>query len=352
VYIAEIAHQKNRGGLGSVNQLAVTLGVVIVYLTGGSLTWKNTALFAVGPVALLLLLMLFMPETPRWLLATNQRNRALKELRWLRGPNYDVEGECFEIESNLDSQETMSLKELWRPSLLKPLVIGMFLMVFQQMSGVNAIMFYATKIFKEAGIDKPKLVSDMFGLTQFVATAVACLIVDRSGRRILLLVGAFGMCLCQVCLGVYYDIKKSSNSTTSEKAMALQSANSLYHSVPVEHITGLAITSALLFIAFFSIGWGPLPWLLMSEIFPPRAKGLASSICTLTNWFFVFLVTKLFPQMIDALKEQGTFWLFGGFCLLSFIFVYFLVPETKGKTLEEIEHYFSEGYFPTETVRD
>ena len=101
MYIAEIAHQKNRGGLGSVNQLAVTLGVVIVYLTGGSLTWKNTALFAVGPVALLLLLMLFMPETPRWLLATNQRNRALKELRWLRGPNYDIEGECFEIESNL-----------------------------------------------------------------------------------------------------------------------------------------------------------------------------------------------------------------------------------------------------------
>ena len=244
----------------------------------------------------------------------------------------------------------MTLKELWHPSLRKPLVVGIFLMVFQQMSGVNAIMFYAAKIFKEAGIDKPLMVSDIFGLTQFVATAVACLIVDRSGRRILLLVGAFGMCLCQVCLGVYYDIKKSPTNTTSEKAVAFQSVDSLYHSVPVEHITGLAIASALVFIAFFSIGWGPLPWLLMSEIFPPRAKGLASSICTLINWFFVFLVTKLFPQMIDALTEQGTFWFFGGCCLLSFIFVYFLVPETRGKTLEDIEHYFSEGHFPTETV--
>ena len=101
MYIAEISHADYRGGLGSVNQLAVTLGVVIAYLTGGSLPWKNAALFAVGPVALLLLLMLFMPETPRWLLATNQRNKALKELRWLRGPNYDIEEECFEIESNL-----------------------------------------------------------------------------------------------------------------------------------------------------------------------------------------------------------------------------------------------------------
>ena len=101
MYIAEISHPDYRGGLGSINQLAVTLGVVIAYVTGATLTWKNTALFAVGPIALLLVLMLFMPETPRWLLANNQRFTALKELTWLRGNNYDVEEECFEIESNL-----------------------------------------------------------------------------------------------------------------------------------------------------------------------------------------------------------------------------------------------------------
>ena len=102
VYIAEISHPDYRGGLGSINQLAVTLGVVVAYLTGTEFSkWKDTALFAVGPIVLLLLLMLFMPETPRWLLANNQRNKALKELLWLRGPKYDIEEECFEIESNL-----------------------------------------------------------------------------------------------------------------------------------------------------------------------------------------------------------------------------------------------------------
>ena len=221
-------------------------------------------------------------------------------------------------------------------------------MIFQQMSGVNAILFYASKIFEEAGINKATLVSIMFSLAQFVSTAFACLIVDRAGRRILLLIGGFGMFVCNICLGVYYDLKKTTNGTASEASSTLQSFD---HSIPADHITWLAIGGAVLFIILFSLGWGPLPWLLMSEVFPPRAKGLASSICTLTNWLFVFLVTKNFPSMISSFTEQGTFWFFAGWCLLSFVFVYFLVPETKGRTLEEIEHYFTEGRFPNERIR-
>lgn len=245
-------------------------------------------------------------------------------------------------------QEKMSLKEFGQPALLKPLVIGIFMMVFQQLSGVNAIIFYAAKIFKEAGVNNSDLVSIMFTLAQFVATAVACLIVDRAGRRILLLIGGFGMCICNICLGIYYDLKKQSNSTSTDASSTLQSIN---HSIPAEHITWLAIGGAMLFIILFSLGWGPLPWLLMSEIFPPRAKGLASSICTLTNWLFVFIVTKNFPSMISAFTEQGAFWFFAAFCFLSFVFVYFKVPETKGRTLEDIEYYFTEGHFPHENSR-
>ena len=240
-------------------------------------------------------------------------------------------------------QEKMTLSEFGQPALLKPLVVGVMMMIFQQLSGVNAIMFYSTNIFLEAGVQNSSLVSILVGLAQFLATAVACLIVDKAGRRILLLIGGFGMCVCNTGLGLYYDLKKNTNSTSEAKGL-----ESVQHSIPLEHITWLAIGSAILFIVLFSLGWGPLPWLLMSEIFPPRAKGLASGICTFINWLFVFLVTKNFPSMIDAFTEQGTFWFFAGFCLLSFIFVYFYVPETKGKTLEEIEHYFTEGKFPTD----
>ena len=236
-------------------------------------------------------------------------------------------------------QERMSFGEFARPALLKPLIIGIFMMVFQQFSGVNAILFYATSIFKEAGIGHANLVSIMFGVSQFVATGVACLLVDRSGRRILLLIGGFGMCVCNVGIGVYYDLAQRGNSTTNG------TSHSWYHSVPNEQISWLAVSSAVIFIIVFSLGWGPLPWLLMSEIFPPRARGLASGICTLVNWMFVFVVTKNFPSMITAFSEQGTFWFFAAWCFLSFLFVYFFVPETKGRTLEEIEHYFMEGKF-------
>ena len=247
-------------------------------------------------------------------------------------------------------QEKMTLKELWQPALRKPLIIGILMMVFQQMSGVNALLFYAENIFIEAGINNPGLMSNLFSLTQFVATGIACLVVDRFGRRILLLIGGVGMCLCQISIGTYYELNKSLHSNQTNTSMTLDSLGSASHSLHSEH-SWLAIGGAYLFIAFFSLGWGPLPWLLMSEVFPPRAKGLAGSICTLINWLFVFLVTKVFPSMIAAFTEEGTFWFFAGWCLLSFIFVYFLVPETKGRSLEDIELYFSEGHFPNQATQ-
>lgn len=249
-----------------------------------------------------------------------------------------------------DMQEKMSLKELWQPALRKPLIIGILMMVFQQMSGVNALLFYAENIFNEAGINSPGLMSNLFSLIQFVFTGITCLVVDRFGRRILLLIGGIGMCLCQIFIGIYYELNKSSHSKHNNAAITLESLGSSNHSFPAEH-SWLAIGGAYLFIAFFSLGWGPLPWLLMSEVFPPRAKGLAGSICTLVIWLFVFLVTKIFPSMITAFTEEGAFWFFAGWCLLSFIFVYFLVPETKGRSLEDIEIYFSEGHFPNETTQ-
>ncbi|XP_057309932.1 solute carrier family 2, facilitated glucose transporter member 8-like [Hydractinia symbiolongicarpus] len=337
VYIAEIASARLRGGLGSVNQLAVTIGIFLAYLVGFSLSWQWTAMVPVFLIVLMVCAMFFMPETPRWLLANNQRHTAIKELEWLRGPDYDVEEECFEIESNLDQQERVSFKDFRTPGLYRPLIIGAMMMVFQQFCGINAVLFYDAKIFSTAGFKDAEGVSLAVGGTQVIATGVACLLVDKSGRRILLIIGGIVMFACTLLLGIYYDIAKLPKDT-DEKQISI--FGSWSHSVALSNISWLAVLCVLVYIIVFSLGWGPLPWLLMSEIFPPRARGLASGIVTLINWSFVFVVTYSFDSMTRTFYEQGTFWFFSGFSLLSFLFVLFFVPETKGKTLEEIEQIF------------
>lgn len=211
------------------------------------------------------------------------------------------------------------------------------MMVFQQFCGINAVLFYDAKIFSTAGFKDAEGVSLAVGGTQVIATGVACLLVDKSGRRILLIIGGIVMFVCTLLLGIYYDIAKLPKDA-DEKQISI--FGSWSHSVALSNISWLAVLCVLVYIIVFSLGWGPLPWLLMSEIFPPRARGLASGIVTLINWSFVFVVTYSFDSMTRTFYEQGTFWFFSGFSLLSFLFVLFFVPETKGKTLEEIEQIF------------
>ena len=170
---------------------------------------------------------------------------------------------------------------------------------------------------------------------QVIFTLIACLIVDKSGRRMLLMVGGFFMFLMLFCLGLYYDI------TIFDTKLDGQIDIFHHRTVPVEKISWLAVTCVIIFIAVFSLGWGPIPWMLMSELFPPKARDVAGAFVNVVNWLSAFLVMKFFPQMKVALKDQGTFWFFAGFSLLSFLFTLFFVPETKGKTLEEIERYFT-----------
>lgn len=229
----------------------------------------------------------------------------------------------------------MSIKDFKNPSLYRPLIIGVMMMVFQQLCGINAVMFYCVKIFDLAQLHDAKSVSLSVAATQVLFTAIACLVVDKTGRRSLLLIGGILMFICLFVLGIYYDIAD----------LAIKNPISIFgkysHTVPAHSISWLAVLCVVVYIAVFSIGWGPLPWVLMSELFPPRAKSLASGTVTLFNWLFVFIVTSLFHQMTLTLHEQGTFWFFAGWSLLSFLFVLFFVPETKGRTLEEIEEMFT-----------
>lgn len=339
VYIAEISPAQLRGALGSVNQLAVTLGILVAYVVGVVCHWKWLAIIGAVPPAMLIILMYTMPETPRWCLGKNMRKEALHSLLWFRGPEADIENECFLIESTLDRQEALKLQDWLTPVIAKPLIISLGLMVFQQFCGVNAVLFNAAHIFAMAGFKNGKVVSIAVGLVQFVGTGLACVIMDKAGRRILLLTTAIGMCVSLVALGVYFEIyiPPEGEGSASETVSLL---GSISHSIPAKKISWLSILCIVLFNLMFALAWGPVPWLVMSEIFPLRARGPASSFATMANWTLAFIVTKTYQSMADTLQNQGVYWLYAGFCFVSFIFVYVLMPETKGKTLEEIEAMF------------
>ena len=225
------------------------------------------------------------------------------------------------------------------PSLYKPLIIGSMLMVFQQFSGVNAILFYDSKIFSSAGLTNSAEVSLLVGASQVVATAIGCLIVDRTGRKKLLFIGGIVMGVTLFLLGMYYDLASINN----KEAKKVSIFGKYSHTVPEDHISWMAILSVVIFIVMFSIGWGPLPWVLMSEIFPPRARGLGCGMVTLVNWSLVFAITRTFDEMTESLSQQGTFWFFAFSSFMSVLYTLCFVPETKGKSLEEIELVFNRG---------
>ena len=198
------------------------------------------------------------------------------------------------------------------------------------------MLFNAAHIFAVAGFTDAKLVSISVALVQFFGTGLACLVVDKTGRRILLWTNAILMCVSLLALGVYFEIY----IPPEKAAQASSLLGSISHSVPAEKISWLSILCLILFNLGFSLAWGPIPWLVMSEIFPLRARGPASSFATLCNWTMAFVVTKTFEDLQSALTDAGVYWFYAGWCFLGFAVVYFFLPETKGKTLEEIEAMF------------
>ena len=226
----------------------------------------------------------------------------------------------------LEQQPLAALNDFKTPGLFRPLIIGSLLMVFQQLCGINAMLFFAEQIFLSARVPDNKKIVLLVALAQVFMTSLTYFIVDRFGRRKLLMVGSISMFLCTFILGIYFNIEIVGNKT------------------PNHEISWLAILCFVVYIINYSLGWGPLPWLLMSEIFPPRARGFASSIVTCVNWTFVFIVTFSFNASVGLIKEYGTLWLYSGFCFISFLFVFYFVPETSGKTLEDIEHYYQIYY--------
>ena len=319
LYISEISPPGVRGKLVSLNQLMITIGIVCSYLADYALAasrgWRWMFGLAAIPAIILLAGMLFVPETPRWYMSRSMKEKA-REVLFRMHPPTMAESELREIEESLKLQEG-DWKELLNPRLRQALMIGVGLAIFQQFTGINTVIYYAPAIFQFAGLRSNAaaiLATAGVGLINVIFTVIAVWLLDRLGRRPLLLYGLVGMIASLGILGFAF--------VSPNLAPAL---------------AWISLVCVMLYVASFAISLGPVFWLMISEIYPLKIRGRAMSVATVMNWGSNLLVALTFLSLLHSFGRAATFWLYALMGLLAWIFVYRLVPETKGKTLEEIE---------------
>ena len=331
LYAAEMAPKWLRGRFVSTYQLAITVGILFAYLADDALTgsdrWRLMFGLAVIPGVALVIGFLVMPESARWLLKMGRRDEARASLVKVDGPEIaDAELAQIETDLRIDQQEGQAnWSEVMAPSLRRALWVGIGLAVLQQVTGINAIIYYANEIFAEAGFttaeQQAKATLWAVGVVNVLATLIAVAWVDKFGRRPLLLTGLVGMTVSLSAVGLSFAaMENTAESATSTTVGGI--------------VTVLAL---VVFIASFAFSMGPIVWTLISEIYPNRVRGRAISVATAANWLAAFLVAQFFLSLVDAIGESTTFFLFAALCVVSFVFVWRLVPETKGRSLEEIQ---------------
>ena len=322
MYISEIAPAKNRGRLVSFNQFAITIGIVLAYIFDylliglGENSWRYMlAVPGIFGILYLIFLLTMFPESPRWLLAHGQKEEAIKVLNRIGGKTL-VEEELPEMEKVLlaeKSKEKMSVSELFKGKTGKIVLIGTIIAALQQITGINAVIMFAPDIFQAAGSAKgdSMMQAMIVGMVNFLMTIVALWLVDKKGRKTLLLWGAVGMIVSLAYLTFEF-------------------------SKPVQNGMGVMV-ALLVYISFFAASFAPVMWVIISEIYPNRIKGVAMSFSTAVSWLCTFLTVYFAPIIHGALGLQYLFGIFGVFSIIAFVFVKIWIPETKGKSLEQIE---------------
>ncbi|TYG63206.1 hypothetical protein ES288_D06G010400v1 [Gossypium darwinii] len=326
VYIAEIAPQNLRGSLGSVNQLSVTLGIMLAYLLGLFVEWRILAVLGILPCTILIPGLFFIPESPRWLAKMGMTEDFETSLQVLRGFDADISIEVNEIKRSVASttrRTTIRFADLKERRYWFPLMVGIGLLMLQQLSGINGVLFYSSTIFEAAGVKSSNAATFGVGAIQVIATAVTTWLVDKAGRRLLLIVSSFGMTLSLLVVAVSFFLKD-----------VVSSDSSVYSIMGI-----LSVVGVVAMVVTFSLGMGAIPWVIMSEILPINIKGLAGSIATLSNWFFAWVVTMTANLLLDW-SSGGTFTIYMVVSAFTIVFVTLWVPETKGRTLEEIQWSF------------
>lgn len=336
MYIAEVTPAKLRGRFVSINQLTVVIGILLAQLVNylitqshpladgmtdaallaswhGQTGWKLMFAAEGIPALIFLLCMFFVPASPRWLVKKSRDEEARKILEKVGGKEYADET-LLHIDDTLDeAHKKAGFGECLKPGMMRILVMGVIIAVFQQWCGINVIFNYAADIFKDAGYAVSGTMFNLVivGLTNLLFTFVGMALIDKLGRKPLMIIGSSGLLVSHFLMGLCYH-----TGTTGWYVFAL----------------------ALLAIAFFAATLGPCAWVLISEIFPNSIRGIAMSIAVLSLWVANFILSFTFPILRDSLGPAGTFWIYGGICLAGILYLKKSIPETKGKSLEEIEN--------------
>ncbi|MEJ2007618.1 MAG: sugar porter family MFS transporter [Acidobacteriota bacterium] len=316
LYIAELSPPKIRGALVTLNQLAIVTGIVVAYyvdyLFAGSSNWRAMFISAVIPSIILLVAFIFLPESPRWLVTRDREADAFRVLDRVESTE-DARRHLGELRE-VTQADRLRFRDLFGKRFRMALLIGVGLAIFQQITGVNTIIYYTPTILQMAGFKTASsaiLATVLVGADNLVMTVISLFLLDRVGRRPLLLIGIAGMAISLTHLGYMFG---------------------------ATHVSRVWIlTDVLAYLACFAIGLGPVFWLLISEIYPTTIRGQAMSVASVTIWIFDLLVSVTFLSLVGAVGTRGSFWIYAAACVAAFIFSYRLVPETKGRTLEEIE---------------
>lgn len=352
LYISEISPTKIRGTLVSMFQLLITVGILAAYLSDRALadnsnpeSWRPMLWVGVFPALILFIGMFFLPETPRWLMSKGRENESRKVLSKIEFPEF-IEKSMQEMKDQIALEALqVGWKEIFKPWLRNALIIAIGIMFFQQFVGINTVIYYSPKIFLAAGFEGKEAAiaaSVIVGVVNVLFTIVSLFIIDRLGRRKLYFLGVTGIALALILMGLGFMIEGASK--------------------------WFLVISMLVYIAFFAISLGPLGWLIITEVFPTRVRGLGSSIGSLSNWGFNTLVVWTFFKMASAIGNAkdvvvpegsdlssvcpscvgSVFWIFAAVAIIGLIWGYYYIPETKGITLEEIEEHWRNGKRPKE----
>jgi MFS transporter, SP family, galactose:H+ symporter len=336
LYLAEISPARDRGAIVSLNQLCITSGILVSYLVGFALAgvtggWRWMLALGAVPGIMLSIGMLILPESPRWLAGHGRVEDAGTVLQRLRGDT-QVEAELGELRTDLarEGRKLARASDLLAPRLRKPLIIGIGLAMFQQITGINTVIYFAPTIFQSAGLPSAAtsiLATAGVGAVNVIMTIVSIRLIDRLGRRRLLFWSLGGMTVTLVALGGAFFAGTSGQ------------------------LAWVAVVSVAAYVGFFAIGLGPVFWLLIAEIFPLALRGRAMSLATVANWVFNLIVSLTFLDLVGVLGSGGAFLVYAVLSVAALVFIALMVPETKGRTLEQIEDALEGSRPPQQSAR-
>lgn len=331
LYLSEISPANIRGRLVAMFQLSVTAGILLSYLINGIFAdiehnWRWMLFSGIIPAVILLVGILFLHDTPRWLI-TKKRDKEAKEVFETIEPDADAFARIKEIKATLQDEQHSSHKISFRKWMLMPILIGVGIMFIQICTGINTVIYYTTTIFQMAGFNSE--IGAIYatigvGVVNFLMTLVAIAFTDKIGRKPLLYIGLSGMLVSLLSLGAAFE----------------------FSAYLGDNLKWVAISSVIIYIASFACSLGPVGWILVSEILPLKIRGFAMSACTVANFTFNFMVVLSFLPLMQIIGEAYTFWIFAGVVVVCFFFTYYLIPETKGVSLEKIENNWREGKLP------